>query len=182
MRLDLFDASRNLNRGRPFWFEAGWYLVKVTFFLSALPWPSSFKRALLRAFGAKIGAGVVIKPRVNIHMPWRLEIGEHSWIGEEVFILNLDRVLIESHCCVSQRSFLCTGNHDFRDTSFAFQCAPINIRHGAWIGASVFVGPGVEVGEEAVVTAGSVVVKNLPSGMICSGNPAEQKKSRWRDS
>jgi putative colanic acid biosynthesis acetyltransferase WcaF len=182
MRLDLFDATRNLDRGRPTWFEAVWYLVKIVFFLSALPWPSSLKRMLLRFFGAKIGPGVVIKPRVNVHFPWRLEVGAHSWIGEEVFILNFAAVRIGSQACVSQRVFLCTGNHDFCDEKFSFRCAPILIGDGVWIGASVFVGPGVEVGEDAVATAGSVVVKSIPAGMVCSGNPAGPHSKRWKDS
>ncbi|MFM8983550.1 MAG: colanic acid biosynthesis acetyltransferase WcaF, partial [Spartobacteria bacterium] len=139
VRLDLFDATLNLDRGRPLWIEATWYLVKVCFFLSALPWPSSLKCSFLRFFGAKIGNGVVIKPRVNIHFPWRLEVGDHSWIGEEVFILNFEPVHIGSHACVSQRSFLCTGNHDFRDERFSFRSAPITLGEGSWIGASVFV-------------------------------------------
>jgi putative colanic acid biosynthesis acetyltransferase WcaF len=180
MRLDLFAASGNFNRGRPTWFEAVWYFVKIVFFLSALPWPSSLKCALLRAFGAKIGLGVVIKPRVNIHFPWRLEVGAHSWIGEEVFILNLEAVKIGTQACISQRAFLCTGNHDFRDERFSFRSAAIYVGDGAWVGAAVFVGPGVVIGEEAVVTAGSVVLKSLPAGMVCSGNPARPQSNRWR--
>ena len=181
MRLDLFDASRNLDRGRPAWFEAVWYLVKIVFFLSALPWPSALKCGLLRFFGAKVGAGVVIKPRVNVYLPWRLEVGDHCWIGEEVFILNYDWVRIGSQACVSQRVFLCTGNHDFRDEKFSFRSAPISVGDGAWVGASVFVGPGVEIGDEAVVTAGSVALKSLPAGRICSGNPAVAGAARWKD-
>jgi len=182
MRLDLFDAARNLDRGRPAWFEAAWYLVKIVFFLSAMPWPSSLKCNLLRAFGAKIGSRVVIKPRVNVHFPWRFEVGDHSWIGEEVFILNFEPVQIGSHACVSQRAFLCTGNHDFRDEHFSFRSAPIRVRDGAWVGGAVFVGPGVEIGDETVVTAGSVVLKSLPAGMVCGGNPALPHSPRWRDS
>lgn len=181
MRLDLFDASRNLDRGRSVAFEAVWYVCKVVFFLSALPWPSSLKCALLRFFGATIGAGVVIKPRVNIHLPWRLEIGDHSWIGEEVFILNFAMVRIGAHACVSQRAFLCTGNHDFRDPAFAFRSAPVTVGDGAWVGAGVFVAPGVEIGDETVVAAGSVVHKTLEKGTICSGNPAVPKAKRWKD-
>ena len=182
MRLDLFDASRNLDRGRSVLVEAVWYVCKVIFFLSAVPWPSRWKCALLRLFGAKIGAGVVIKPRVNIHLPWRLEIGEHAWVGEEVFLLNFAIVRIGSHACISQRAFLCTGNHDFRDAAFAFRCAPITVGDGAWVGAGVFVAPGVEIGDEAVVTAGSVVCKKLEGGTIYSGNPAHPKGGRWKDS
>ena len=181
-RLDQFDAGKGLVRGRSKVVEMVWYLLKCAFLLSALPWPSWLKVALLRAFGAKIGNGVVIKPRVNVHFPWRLEVGAHSWIGEEVFILNFDPVRIGSQACVSQRVFLCTGNHDFRDEKFSFRSAPISVGDGAWVGASVFVGPGVEIGDEAVVTAGSVVLKSLPAGMVCGGNPAVAKSPRWRDS
>ena len=182
VRLDLFDNAKNLDRGRGFYFEALWYFVKIVFFLSPLPWPSSLKSFFLRRFGAKIGVGVVLKPRINIHFPWRLEIGDHSWIGEEVFILNFAGVQIGGNACISQRSFLCTGNHDFRDERFSFRCAPISIGDGAWVGASVFVGPGVVIGEESVVTAGSIVLKSLPAGMVCSGNPALPRSPRWKPS
>jgi len=181
MRLDRFDASRALDRGQSVLVEALWYGIKVAFFLTAIPWPSALKCVLLRLFGAKIGTGVVIKPRVNIHMPWRLEIGNHSWIGEEVFLLNFAKVRIGSHACISQRAFLCTGNHDFRDPEFAFRCGPISVGDGAWVGAGVLVGPGVEIGDEAVVSAGSVVFKTLEGGMVYSGNPAVPKSRRWKE-
>ena len=181
MRLDLFDASRTLDRGRSVLVEALWYGIKVAFFLTAIPWPSALKCGLLRLFGAKIGRGVVIKPRVNIHLPWRFEVGSHSWIGEEVFILNFAMVRIGSHACISQRAFLCTGNHDFRDPEFAFRSGPISVGDGAWVGAGVLVAPSVEIGEEAVVGAGSVVLKTLEGGMIYSGNPAIPKGKRWKE-
>lgn len=181
MRLDRFDDSRTLDRGSSVLVEALWYGIKVAFFLTAIPWPSALKCGLLRLFGAKIGTGVVIKPRVNIHMPWRLEIGNHSWIGEEVFLLNFDKVLIGSHACISQRAFLCTGNHNFRNPEFSFCCGPISVGDGAWVGAGVFVGPCVEIGDEAVVCAGSVVLKTLEGGMVYSGNPAIPKGRRWKE-
>jgi putative colanic acid biosynthesis acetyltransferase WcaF len=180
MRLDLFDASRTLDRGRSVLVEVFWYCCKRAFFLSAIPWPSGLKRVLLRLFGAKIGVGVVIKPRVNIHMPWRLEIGNYSWIGEEAFILNFAMVRIGSHACISQRAFLCTGNHDFRDPEFAFRSAPVTVGDGSWVGACVFVAPSVEIGDESVVTAGSVVLQKLEGGMIYSGNPAISVGKRWK--
>jgi len=158
-RLDFFDPNKGLDRGRSKLVEAVWYLLKCAFFLSALPWPSGLKVRLLRAFGAKIGRGVVIKPRVNIHFPWKLEIGDHVWIGEEVFILNFEPVRIGSHVCISQRAFLCTGNHDYNDPAFSYRNAPITIGDGAWIGACVFVGPGVRVDEEMVAAAGAVVTR-----------------------
>jgi putative colanic acid biosynthesis acetyltransferase WcaF len=179
-RLDLFNPSKGLDRGRSKPVEMVWYLLKCAFFLSALPWPSSLKVALLRLFGAQMGEGVVIKPRVNVHFPWKLEVGDHVWLGEEVFILNFEPVRIGAQACISQRSFLCTGNHDYRDETFAYRNAPISIGAGAWIGAGVFVGPGVDVGDDAVVAAASVVTRNLPPNAVCAGNPAVQRGVRWK--
>jgi len=180
VRLDQFDASKGLERGRSRGFEALWYLVKCIFFLSPLPWPGKLKCFLLNLFGAKIGVGVVIKPRVNIHFPWKLQVGDHSWIGEEVFLLNFEPVAIGAHCCLSQRSFLCTGNHDFRVPSFDYRNAPITIEDGAWLGACVFVAPGVTIGSETVITAGSIVTQSQPAGMIASGNPCQPLRARWK--
>jgi putative colanic acid biosynthesis acetyltransferase WcaF len=179
-RLDKFDPHQGLDRGRSKAVEVVWYLLKCAFFLSALPWPSGMKCALLRMFGAKVGRGVNIKPRVNVHFPWKLEIGDHAWIGEEVFILNFEPVRIGAQACISQRSFLCTGNHDYRDETFAYRNAPITIGEGAWVGALVFVGPGVEIGAETVVAAGSVVTRNLPTNTVCAGNPARETGQRWK--
>ena len=177
--LDQFDANKGFSRGRSGLVTAVWYLLKCAFLLSALPWPVRFKVALLRAFGGKIGDGVVIKPRVNVHFPWKLEVGDHAWIGEEVFILNFESVKIGAQVCVSQRAFLCTGNHDYRDPQFSYRNAPITIGDGAWVGAGVFVGPGVDVGGEAVLAAGSVVTRNVPANAIVAGNPAVEKGRRW---
>jgi putative colanic acid biosynthesis acetyltransferase WcaF len=180
VRNDLFDAAKGFDRGRPKPVEAVWYLLKCAFFLSPLPFPSRFKCAILRAFGAKVGQGVVLKPRINIHFPWKLSIGDHAWIGEEVFILNLEPVSLGSHCCVSQRAFICTGNHDYRRPDMAYRSQPIVIQDGAWVGAQVFVSPGVTIGTDAVVAAGSVVTRSLPAEMVCAGNPCVPVKPRWK--
>jgi putative colanic acid biosynthesis acetyltransferase WcaF len=153
--------------------------VKVAFFLSPLPFPSGPKCAVLRWFGASVGKGVIIKPRINIHFPWKLTIGDFAWIGEEVFILNFEPVSIGAHCCVSQRVFLCTGNHDYRVPNMPYRNRPICVEDGAWVGAQVFVGPGITIGTDTVVTAGSIVTRSLPSGMVCAGNPCSPLRPRW---
>jgi putative colanic acid biosynthesis acetyltransferase WcaF len=181
VRLDRFDSRRGLDRGRSKVFESLWYLCKCVFFLSALPWPKGLKRGLLRAFGAEVGRGVVIKPRVNIHFPWKLELGDHCWVGEECFILNFEPVSIGAHACLSQRSMLCGGNHDFRSPDFVYRNGPIRIERGAWVGAQVFVGPGVTIHEYAVATAGSVVSSDLPPNRICTGAPCRPVRERFRD-
>jgi len=136
------------------------------------------KRFLLRLFGAKVGKGLIIKPRVNIKYPWRLTIGNHVWIGESVWIDCLDEVTLADHVCLSQGAMLECGNHDYSRPSFDLITAPIHIEAGAWIGAKSFVGPGVRVGNHAVLAAGSVATSDLEAGFIYRGNPAIQVRQR----
>ena len=177
----LFDAGVGYVRGRSVPVFAAWQLVKCIFFKPVFPWPSAVKVGLLRLFGAQVGQGVCIKPQVNIHLPWKLSIGDHAWIGEEAFLLNFEPLSIGSNSCISQRAFLCGGNHDYRDPAMKYRNGPITIGDGAWVGAQVFVGPGVAIGVDAVVTAGSIVTKGLPEGQVCSGNPCVPVKARWED-
>jgi putative colanic acid biosynthesis acetyltransferase WcaF len=179
VNLGKFDSSIGLERGAGKLKEITWYLVKVIFFLSALPYPNGLKCMLLRLFGAKVGSGVIIKPRVNIHFPWKLYIGNDVWIGEEAFMLNFEPLTIGNNVCISQRSFLCGGNHDFRIPEMPYRNGPITLMDGAWIGASVFVSPGVTVGTDSVITAGSVVTGNIEGNGIYKGNPAVYIKQRW---
>ncbi len=181
VRLNEFDSRRGLNRGKSKFCEVLWYVVKCCFFLTPLPWPTKMKKILLRLFGAKVGKGGNIKPRVNIHFPWKLEIGDHVWIGEEVFILNFEPVILGNQVCVSQRAFLCTGNHDFKSPFFDYRNASVKVSDGVWIGASAFIGPGVNIGEECVVMAGSIATKSLRAKFICRGNPCEEIKYRWSE-
>lgn len=180
VRLGDFDASSGLNRGASKIKEITWYFVKMLFFLSSFPFPNPVKRQLLRMFGAKVGSGVVIKPRVNIHMPWKLYIGNDVWIGEEVFLLNFEQLNIGSNVCVSQRVFICGGNHDYQTPSMPYRNGPITLSDGCWIGAGTFVAPNVTVGIDTVVTAHSVVVHNLDNNGIYSGNPSIFVKKRWK--
>lgn len=171
MDLSRYD-NRDFRRGAPFWKEALWIATRGLFFQTMIPWPSSLRVALLRAFGAKVGRGVVVRANVNVSFPWRLWVGDHVWIGEDVGILSLAEVTIESNVCLSQRAYLCTGSHDFQREDFALITRPITVRVGSWVAAAVFVGPGVEVGAGSVVAAGSVVIKNVPAQVLAGGNPA----------
>lgn len=165
-------STAGFDRGAPVWKEALWLVVKAAFFLNPWPWPSALRVALLRAFGASVGDGVVIRANVNITFPWRLTFGDHVWIGEEVLIISLAPVVLESNVCISQRAFLCTGSHDFRAPAFDLVTKPITVRSGSWVAAQVFIAPGVEVGAGSMIAAGSVVSQNVPPGMIVRGNPA----------
>ncbi|MEM7011387.1 MAG: WcaF family extracellular polysaccharide biosynthesis acetyltransferase [Verrucomicrobiota bacterium] len=174
-RLDQFDNS-DFDRGASKFTEALWFLTKQFFFQSRIPWPSAMKSQLLRMFGAKVGRKVVIRPQVNITFPWKLDIGDCVWIGEETLLLSLDRIEIGSNVCISQRAFICTGSHDYRSESFDLKTAPIVISSSCWIAAQAFVGMGVSIGEGSVVSASSVVLRDVPEGVVVRGNPAEQRK------
>src|SRR5262245_21109200 len=158
--------------------RTAWYFVNLAVLYNPLL-PLSLPRVLaLRAFGAKVGKNVIIKPHVKVKFPWRLEVGDGAWIGEECWIDNLDKVTIGSHAVLSQRTYLCTGNHDWSDEDMALRTSPIEIGDRAWIGAGCVVSPGSEVGEGAVVSLGSVVRGKLPAEMICAGHPAAPVKPR----
>jgi putative colanic acid biosynthesis acetyltransferase WcaF len=133
-----------------------WHVVSALVFQSALVLPSRCKAALLRAFGARIGAGLVIKPRVTIKYPWFLELGAHVWLGEGVWIDNHTTVGIGSDVCISQGAYLFTGNHDWNDPQFRFFCKPVTIEDGVWVGARAVICPGSVLARLSVVGAGVV--------------------------
>ena len=172
--LSIYDNS-DFDRGAPGWKEALWVLTRCIFFQNPLPWPSALRVELLRAFGAKVGTGVVIRSNVNVSFPWRLAIGDHVWIGEEVGILSLAQVTIGSNVCISQRAYLCTGSHDYRREDFKLVTRPITVHDSSWIAAAAFIGPGVVIGSGSVVAAGSVVFEDVPPNSIARGNPATIK-------
>ena len=160
--------------------EALWLLVSLVLFRLCPFKLSTLKAAVLRRFGAQAGRGVVIKPGVKIVFPWKLSLGNHVWLGEECWLLNLAPITIADNVCISQRAFLCTGNHDYTSPRFDLMTAPIRIEPGAWIGAAAFVGPGVTIGSHAVLTAGSVATKDLEPGGVYQGNPAAWTRRRER--
>jgi putative colanic acid biosynthesis acetyltransferase WcaF len=179
VKLSNFDSSKGLDRGVGKLKEVLWYFVKMIFFLSAFPYPNALKTFLLKLFGAKVGSGVVIKPRTNIHMPWKISIGNYVWIGEEVFILNFEPTYIGNNVCISQRAFLCGGNHDYLDPTMPYRNGPICLQDGSWVGACCFIGPNVTIGADTIVSAGTIVTRSLGKNGIYRGNPAVYIKDRW---
>jgi putative colanic acid biosynthesis acetyltransferase WcaF len=150
------------------WFLLGAPLIRCELIPSSL-----FRVWLLRLFGATVGSGAVIRPGVRIKFPWRLQAGDNCWLGQNCWIDNLDRVVLGNNVCLSQGSYLCTGNHDWGDRAFGLITSQIVIQDGAWVGAMALICPGVTLGEGAVAGAGSVVVKDIPRCEIHMGNPAE---------
>lgn len=175
-RLDIYD-KRGYRPGAGNAKRAFWYLCNFLLMRSPIP-GSALRCRLLRIFGARIGDGVVIKPRVNIKYPWHLVIEDNVWIGEAVWIDNLTSVVIERDVCLSQEALLLTGNHDYTDRRFGLMTGMIRVNRGAWIGARAIVCPGVAVAEHVVLAVGSVLSNSsLPYG-IYRGNPAVRVRER----
>jgi putative colanic acid biosynthesis acetyltransferase WcaF len=159
-----------------------WALIKPLFRFSpriCFGW----RRFLLRLFGARVGQAVHIYSSANIYLPWNLEIDDWSSIGEWALIYNLGPVRIGSNVTISQRAHLCAGTHDYRDPALPLLKPPILIGNQAWICADAFVGPGVTVGEGAVVGARAVAVRDVEAWAIVAGNPARvvNRRQRVRD-
>jgi putative colanic acid biosynthesis acetyltransferase WcaF len=155
-----------------------WYFTNILFFKNPLNLVSGSKIFLLKLFGARVGRGVVIKPSVNIKFPWKLRIGDHSWIGEDVWIDNLSDVSIGSHVALSQGCLLLTGSHDHRKVTFDFLSAPIVLEDGVWICARATVLGGSICRQHSILTAGSVYGGELEPYTIYTGTPAVAVKRR----
>jgi putative colanic acid biosynthesis acetyltransferase WcaF len=178
MSLDEYD-NREFDRGRCLLIEQIWLLAQAIFLSSWFP-GSMFRVVLLRIFGARIGKGVVLKPGVRVKFPWRLTIGDYSWIGEDVWIDNLVTVTIGADCCISQAVYLCSGSHNWNSQGFDLITKPIVIQDKVWLAAKSVVGPGVTVREGAVLALGSVATRDLEPWRIHLGNPALPFKRRKR--
>src|SRR6185437_14087349 len=152
--------------------QTAWYFVNIIFFKNSFNVFSGVEVALLKTFGAQLGKGVVIKPAVNIKFPWKLRIGDNSWVGEEVWIDNLSDVTIGSNVTLSQGCLLLTGSHDHSRTSFDFVAFPIVLQDGVWVGAKAVVFGGVTCGSHSILGINSVAEKNLDPYTIYKGNPA----------
>jgi|SRR6185503_9462088 len=155
-----------------------WYYINAVFFKTSLLPSNSFKRFLLRSFGAKIGNGVTIKPGVNIKYAWHLSVGDDTWIGENVWIDCLLPVTIGSHVCLSQGAVLLTGNHNYKKSTFDLIVQSFTLEDGVWVGACAVVNPGVKAASHSVLTTGSIATKNMDSYSIYQGNPAVKIRDR----
>lgn len=155
-----------------------WLLVQSTLFRWSPRPLHGFRAWLLRLFGANITGPVVVFPTAKVMFPWKLSLAPRSMVGPHVNLYNLAPVRLEYGANLSQHTHLCAGTHDFTRWSMPLVTAPIVIGRNAWLGADVFVGPGVTVGELCVVGARSVVVKDLPARHVCAGSPCRPLHER----
>jgi putative colanic acid biosynthesis acetyltransferase WcaF len=171
-------TTGNFKIGRGIVIQTLWYFTNVLFLKNTLNPFSGIKIFFLKVFGAKIGKGVVVKPGVNIKYPWKLKVGNHSWVGENVWIDNLEKVVIGNNCVLSQGAMLLSGNHNYKKTSFDLITEPIILEDGVWIGAKTVVTGGVICKSHSVLTVNSVASQDLAEYTIYRGTPAEKVKSR----
>lgn len=155
-----------------------WYIINFSLFKSYIFPFSSIKCTILRLFGAKIGKEVNIKPCVNIKYPWKLKIGDYTWVGEEAWIDNLDWVTIGANCCISQGALILSGNHDYKKPSFDLIVKPIILEDGAWVGAKSTVVQGVTLKSHSILAVNSVATSDLDAYAIYQGNPAVKIRER----
>ena len=156
------------DKGRSYLVQALWFATSNLLFMT---WwfPRKLRPAILRLFGGKVGQNVFIRHRVRILWPWKLTIGDDCWLGEDLWILNLEQVTIGNDVCLSQGVMLCTGSHDFKSVSFGYRNAPIEIEDGVWLAVRTLVLPGVKIGKGATILAQSKISKNVePYSTIAS--------------
>ena len=176
-KLSLFDNSL-FSPGGGIVKRIFWYLTNAIIFRTTVFPVNGLKIFLLRVFGCIVGKDVHIKPCVNIKYPWKLKVGNAVWIGENVWIDNLDEVIIKDNVCISQGAMLLTGNHNYKKTTFDLIVEPIKLEEGVWVGAKSTVCPGVTCKSHSVLTVGSVATKDLEAYSIYQGVPAIKVKDR----
>jgi putative colanic acid biosynthesis acetyltransferase WcaF len=169
-------------RGKPAVYVQLWWFAQAVLFGLSPHFMYGWRNWLLRRFGAKIGRGVRIRSSVRIQYPWKVSIGDWSWVGDETVLYSLERIEIGANVSISHRCYLCAGSHDYTRTDFPFVLDPqrtrIVVEDETWLANDVFVAPGVTIGRGAVVGARSSVFKSLPGMTVCFGNPAAVKGAR----
>ena len=133
-----------------------WYLVEYFFVTNALQVSSKVRVLALRAFGAKIGKGVIFRPRTRVKFPWNLTIGDDCWIGEGVWFHNQDKITVGSNVCISQETFLTTGSHRYK-TDMGLVTRPIVIEDGVWIASRALILGGTTIGTASLVSSLSLI-------------------------
>ncbi len=173
MQLDEFDNG-GFDRGASRLKETLWLAISNLAVSTWLP-GSRWRVILLRAFGARIGEGAVIKPGVRVKFPWRLTLGRNVWIGERVWVDNLAGVTVGDDCCISQGAYLCTGSHDWGDPRFALVTRPILLEGECWVGARAILAPGTVMERGAILTLGAVGRGRLTEWRVHSGGSNASK-------
>jgi len=155
-----------------------WWIIESTLFRMSPQVLYGWRRFLLRLFGAKIGKGVLIRSSVKCTYPWKVSIGDYSWIGENSVLYSLGNIHIGNNVAIAHGVYFNTGFHNYKENSFDIASKPILVEDEVWITNDVYISPGVIIGKGCVIGARSSVYKNMPKGWVCYGNPAKPIKKR----
>jgi putative colanic acid biosynthesis acetyltransferase WcaF len=159
-----------------------WSWVEATLYRHSFHTANRWRGFLLRLFGARVGECCTIRKTSRVYYPWNLTMGSLSCLGDDVVVYDLGPVTLGDRVTISQEAYLCAGTHDFRLRTMPLLTPPIEVKDDAWICARAFVGPGVTVGEGAVVGAAAVAMKNVEAWTVVAGNPAQKIGKRDRPS
>lgn len=161
--------------------RALWGMVYLLLFrISPRPF-HAWRVLLLRMFGAKIGRGCHVYPRVKVWAPWNLVLGSYVGVADDVTLYCMDKISVGDYAVISQGAHLCGGTHDYNSRNFQLVAKPIVIGIHAWVCAEAFIHPGVTVPDGAVVGARAVVARSLPEPWaVYAGNPCRQMSTRQR--
>lgn len=165
-------------RGRSAAIVQVWWLVQSTLFACSPQFMYRWRNWLLRLFGAQIGKRVLIRPSVRITYPWKLTVGDFSWVGDHAELYTLGPIRIGRNAVVSQYCYLCTGSHDMTAQSFDIFAEAITVEDEAWVAAGVFVHPGVTIGKGSVVGARSIVRSSTAPYGLYAGEPLKLLRDR----
>lgn len=160
---------------QPSWKVYLWAIFELLFVTNPWQISSGLRIRVLRAFGAKIGNGVIFRPRTRVKFPWKLSIGDRSWIGEGVWFHNQDNISIGSDAVVSQETFLTTGSHHLR-SDMRLLTSPVRVDDGAWVTARCVILGGAHIGRSAVVAPLAVVSGEIKPGVIRFADGTEKKR------
>lgn len=179
VRLDQYEQP-HYSRGRNGLIVLLWWFVQGTVFRFSLHNMYRWRNWLLRQFGASIGQDVRIRASAKFTYPWKISVGDYSWIGDGAEFYSLDKIMVGRHCVVSQNAYLCTGSHKLNEPDFSLITSPIMIKDGAWIASDVFIYPGITIHEMGVAGARSTVTKDIPYNEVHVGYPAKFLKERFQ--
>ncbi|MER2520296.1 MAG: putative colanic acid biosynthesis acetyltransferase [Bdellovibrionales bacterium] len=177
MDLSLFKVPQGF-RGRPSWVVQLWWIVQSLLIHTTPQFMYGWRRFLWRLFGAKIGDHVMIRPSARVTYPWKVSVGDNSWIGDRAELYSLGPIDIGSNAVVSQDSYLCAATHDHEKPDFPLVAKAIHIEDQVWIAAGCFIAPGVTIGRGAILGARSVALRDIPPAAIYAGHPAKLLKMR----
>lgn len=175
--LSLYSTPEDF-RGKSKFIVQLWWIIQGLFFALSPQVFYGWRRFLLNIFGAEIGKNVIIRPSVRITYPWKVKIGDNSWVGDDVVLYSLGNIFIGKNTVISQKCYICAGSHDYTKEDFPIYSKSVIIGDECWLATDVFVAPDVIIGKGVVVGARSSVFKDLEEGKVYFGNPAKVFKDR----